>query len=528
MYPPPPEGSAELLGRTESRIIVGDEDWDDIGLHTPIADPAYSSGTGSNGKAWHHGRGVAKLSGALAKDGWCSAALVGRDLLLTAAHCVFTAAGQQVVGSKTAVFGLATGAPYGPTSSFLCSSIVAHSFSYDAALLRCSPNAGGAVPGESWEILPVRRSRPSTGSYLYLPSVNCRTDETCFVGSSERLLLSPGGLAQTTARYQKCEIKNNNKQWQDGIFSRDGIAYSCDTFGGSSGAPVFLRGYRDIVGINSFGDVGASQNYGGSAFKFLEENDATANWIFDQAEERPHLLWTRPSDGMASLWRLNDADQYVSSKLLGAKAGYLARAYSRANSNAPAKLFWSASGGGTAIIQYLTVADNPSGTSDRVFGPYASHWMPMDYERISSSDNRLLWTKTDDGAANLWRLDANDNLVSQKPYAARGAGWMARAYVKPPGSNGRLLWTHTSSGWTTVEIWALDANDNYSSHVTFGPYFEWYATGYDWDGTGTRRLLWNHPNGTAAIWKLNAQDQYMNQENHGPSWVWQAEDWSHE
>lgn len=461
---------------------------------------------------------------------WCTAALVGRDLLLTAAHCVTSqTTGQILTGSKIAEFGDATGSPYGPVQTWNCATVVQVNQDFDTALLRCAPNAEGKVPGESWEILPVRRTQPPNGVFLYLPSVNCLSTDFCSQAppDDQRILLSPGGLQQTTSRFEKCELNDNEEDWDDGQFDREGMSYNCDTAPGSSGAPVFWRDQKQIVAVNSFGNTTTDLNYGGAAWKFLEQNDARlpVNWIFDQAEKRPNLLWTRPSDGMATLYELNDGDGFVSQKALAAKPGYLARAYSRRNSVGAVKILWGSAAGGTARIQYLTVADNPSTSPDRQFGPYASHWMPIDYERISDSESRLLWTKTDDGAANLWKLDGGDNLVSEKQYPARGAGWFARAYARP--GTGRLLWSHhASDGWNTAEIWTLDGTDNYVSHVTIGPYYQWIPTAYEVAPGSTRRLIWTRlSDGKVAIWKLNSLDQYLGQVDYGPFGGWAGEDY---
>ncbi|MCC7384362.1 MAG: trypsin-like peptidase domain-containing protein [Deltaproteobacteria bacterium] len=524
--------STVSVGAARARLVTGDEDWDEIGPHTPSADPAYD-------RAFEWGKGVVRVYGSGISGGWCTGSLVGRDLILTAAHCVTDQNGQLLSGARSVQFGRALNSPYGPVEGWSCSTLISVSQSQDVALLRCIPASNGTVPGERWKIVPLSRNGPDADNDLYLPSDNCLSSEYCTI-TTDRLLFAPGGFVQDSSRFEKCEVWQVDQYWTDELgFSREGFSHNCDTAAGSSGAPIFRKYNGLLYGVMSRGELGhyvgyppvwiPDRNLGGAVWKHLLNNDSNGDAIFDQAEERPHLFFSRQTDGLASVWRLDANDSYLTFKYVDPEAGFIPRAYSRKNSNTPSKMLLSNTAGGVGHLRYLTVADNPTTTADKSYGPFASHWTAMDYEQLPDGTAKLLWARTDNGSAALWTLSVNDDYTSDKQYSAQGAGFVARAYKRLSDGTGRLLWTLTQGSQTTAIIWRLDPSGNKVSSVSHGPFTDWIATGYEIRDDGTRRLVWSRSDGLVAVWRLNSSEGLISSVQYGPYPAeWKAEDYSNE
>ena len=245
-------------------LIVGDEDWDDLANHA--GDTGYPAG-------FNHGLGVAGLE--ITRSGetdqiLCSGFLVGRDLIMTAEHCVPAEAAHAFWAS----FGVT--APGVAPDRYRCFTPVAIDVQLDVAIYRCEPNEAGELPGDRWPILPLSRTAPVVGEDLFRVSFECRRNEGA--ACARRLLFSPGGSAQTQARFDKCQVVR--APWATGFSS------NCDARPGSSGAPVMRRQGDRWAVVGLFVQDYIDENIEAPVYRYVWNHDADEDAVLDVAEDK--------------------------------------------------------------------------------------------------------------------------------------------------------------------------------------------------------------------------------------------------
>jgi V8-like Glu-specific endopeptidase len=307
---------------TEQELIIDDEDWDDIANH--INDPAYW-------QAYHFSKGIADVNGSS-----CTAALIGRDLILFAAHCRRDANGNAVVNSVTARFGrernLTTGViPAG--DSYTCPTMMTENKRFDLVIYRCNANAAGDFPGDKHTIVPLSRTAPAVGDEMFTITDNCRTTDCGTVGI--RLLFSPGGTAQTNTRFDKCDVGDDDDLWTVGPnwpssrqWDTEGFETNCDVLPGSSGGPVLYR-TKDVgiagVWSRQYSDPLTEHNDAGAVWKYTRNTDGDGDRILDFAE---YQVFTGDVDGdnRTDLIKIETGNSAAVRVYLGTATGFAAPA----------------------------------------------------------------------------------------------------------------------------------------------------------------------------------------------------------
>ena len=290
------DGAEHSVDQVTRAHIIGDEDWDDVALHSNDAD--YPNG-------YAQSKAVARIATSI---GSCTGFLIATDLIMTAAHCVQSdASGSLVVdwsGTKTAFFGLernpATGVMPSP-DRYTCSTIVDIDGSHDIAVLRCATNTAGRYPGDNWPVLRIATQAPSDDDDLYVTSINCLLTEhvdpsndqsACMSASPRRILFSPGGTTPAgdpSSRFNKCEVTDDDDTYSMNGFSVRGFELNCDVIPGSSGAPIMNKADDFVIGVasqQSWSLFTGSTNRGGATWLYLAANDSNGNSRLDYAESR--------------------------------------------------------------------------------------------------------------------------------------------------------------------------------------------------------------------------------------------------
>ncbi|MEQ8276299.1 MAG: VCBS repeat-containing protein [Deltaproteobacteria bacterium] len=302
------------VDQTASSLIEHDEDWDAVVLHTYASDPAYNLFPANDVRNAIDAADAVALVGVA--SGRCTGFLVDEALVMTAHHCVYDDNGNLQTPNPMFTFLWDTAQP----RQFGCFGPIHSDYRADVVTFRCSPDGLGNLPGD-YGIAPVRlaRTAPNNDDRLFQISVNCRCDEwstgcsrwggvgpywdynatgTCSGSATGGLyrLLSPGGFGQNVNRFDKCDVSNDDAEW-DG---RHGFNMNCDGMPGSSGAPVFHRLTGEVVGILSEQrHQGGSFNRGGEVWRFVRENDLDEDARLDS--EEPALL---------SSWQIESGDQW--------------------------------------------------------------------------------------------------------------------------------------------------------------------------------------------------------------------------
>jgi hypothetical protein len=148
--------------------------------------------------------------------GFCTGARVGEDLFLSNYHCD--------IGCDTTVFrlGYESDIPVADRTTYRCVALIRKNELLDYALFAVEPTPQQGTP-KSYPILSLSRT----------PAIQ----------NMRALLAShPTGRMKVVDRSQECVISDANVTHTDS--GRDTIKHTCDTEGGSSGAPVidFERG----------------------------------------------------------------------------------------------------------------------------------------------------------------------------------------------------------------------------------------------------------------------------------------------
>ena len=155
---------------------------------------------------------------------FCTAFLVGKDLAITAAHCV----NGQDFSSKVLRFDdhlTGLGFPAPTLDTYDIASVEVWDFNYDLALMKLKKNLNGEWPGDKHHILKLSKDEMKKGTALYLIG-HPGKEYKKFVGN--------------------CSIVTPSYIHPVGKFT---FGCDCDGFGGMSGSPVFDVENNNVVGI---------------------------------------------------------------------------------------------------------------------------------------------------------------------------------------------------------------------------------------------------------------------------------------
>ena len=211
------------------------------------------------------------------------------------------------------------------------------------------------------------------------------------------------------------------------------------------------------------------------------------------------LLWTRSSDGLTTLWALDDNGDAIGNENYGPQGtGWTATSYQK-NADGTAQLLWSRSSDGLSAVWMLD-ADGKR-TSYQVFRQ-SRNWTATSYQKNADGTAQLLWSRPSDGLSVVWMLDANGRRTSYQIYR-QAQNWMATSYQKNGDGTAQLLWSRSSDGLSVV--WMLNAGGNRTSYQVFRLSSGWTANSYQKNVDGTAQLLWSRSgDGLAVVWMLNA------------------------
>lgn len=200
-------------GPFSTSVIVGELDWEEI--------VDYPEGTlerqnsHSVGMLYNENIGV------------CTASIVGQDTLVTANHCV----DQRWPFSKI-TFGYEKGVKYENLIWLDCQGIIWQDWQKDIAAINCKGVGNPNYLSRSSE--PVLK-----GEELYIIHNNCDwiTDMYC----------------RPTKKISHCKVKQ---------ISGSFLTHTCDTLGGTSGAPIFRASDHKLIGVHHSGSKEREENYG--------------------------------------------------------------------------------------------------------------------------------------------------------------------------------------------------------------------------------------------------------------------------
>ena len=168
------------------------------------------------------------------KSAYCTAALVSDDLILTNAHCIFDASGNNLVRAGVLSMGyLSAGVKEGTdqyevaTSSPIEFGTPGPEGAPDYVILRVK----SGDPGKTWGTVQLSHDSPLDGGSL-------------------AIMHHPRGFPMVVSAGGKCRSTR---------LSQNDVFHICDTQGGSSGAPVFALGSSKVVAIH-YRKVGLSEN----------------------------------------------------------------------------------------------------------------------------------------------------------------------------------------------------------------------------------------------------------------------------
>jgi hypothetical protein len=160
-----------------------------------------------------------------------------------------------------------------------------------------------------------------------------------------------------------------------------------------------------------------------------------------------YVLWTRSDTGQAELWKVDPAVD------------------------------------GALTVVSAASLQSPAG----IGGP----WQATGYAHVDASTGYVLWTRSDTGQAALWKIDPGAagtipaiSSVDLYPPAGDGGPWQATDYTHVDAASGYLLWTRSDTGQT--ELWKVDPSVDGSVTVLgtagltspAGAGGPWHATDY--------------------------------------------------
>ena len=172
----------------------------------------------------------------------CTGFLVSNDLLMTANHCI---SNQDEASLAVVNFDYYTDGDYNAHSDLrddgiACSEYVAGSSTYDVSIIRCDAGAGTVADYLGGYLNVLNAPSSNDGDEGYVIHQNCEYDsdanESCdFTTNEPTKKMSPGDIVE----------------W---LYSNERTSHSCDTLGGSSGAPLFNIDHV-VIGLHVAGAV---------------------------------------------------------------------------------------------------------------------------------------------------------------------------------------------------------------------------------------------------------------------------------
>jgi len=221
-----------------SKVIIGNLDWKDWSK-TAFA------GT-ENLLVARNARTVGYLD-IPAVESRCTAFLIDVDVVMTNRHCITKA---QDADGATVTFGYEADKKI-KRIKYLCDEFIDNNEEVDVALLRCKGR-----PGDKFDTVEFSTSTLKKGDELYVIHQNC----DYFTN-------------------QKCDWTKKISQGKT-VGSKNSMEFihNADTFGGSSGSPVFSRKTHQLIGLHhagmgNMGDGRGTENYAvktSQVLKFLK------------------------------------------------------------------------------------------------------------------------------------------------------------------------------------------------------------------------------------------------------------------
>jgi glutamine amidotransferase-like uncharacterized protein len=146
-------------------------------------------------------------------------------------------------------------------------------------------------------------------------------------------------------------------------------------------------------------------------------------------------------------------------------------------------------------------------------------WQASTYERVSTTEAYVIWTRSDNGRAVLWQIDPSlpagaaqlKRAVSIYSTAGVGAGWLATGYAHVSANDAYVLWTNGASG--RAVLWQIDPSlptgpaqlkRVVSLYTTSGIGAQWQATSYARVSDTDAYVLWTRSDsGRAVLWQID-------------------------
>jgi len=302
------------------------------------------------------------------------------------------------------------------------------------------------------------------------------------------------------------------------------------------GSTVFQRTYSSGVGVTLTAPATADSNpfvswigcasVGGPGNRTCTvtmngNKTVTANYVRD-LNTRPvaSVLWSRSDTGQGALWEIDPGTNVLQNSVwlhspAGLGAPWQATSYTRLDVST-GYVLWSRSDTGAAALWRV---DPSTGTvlnsgylssATGVGGP----WQATSYVHVSDTEGYVLWTRSDIGAAALWKINPTTRgiLSSAHLYSAAGVGgpWQATSYARVSASEAYVLWTRSDTG--TAALWRINPGAVSGTIPVLSSAFlssaagiggPWQATGYEHVNTLAGYILWTRSDtGQGLVWRI--------------------------
>ncbi len=170
------------------------------------------------------------------------------------------------------------------------------------------------------------------------------------------------------------------------------------------------------------------------------------------------------------------------------------------------RLLWSRSDG---LVSLWALDDEGEYVFHREYGPYPG-WEATDIQALPDGTARLLWANAN-GTASVWTLDPWLRFSRHEYRYAGEPGWMVRSWHDDGDGSGWMLWERGGQ----AAVWEVSRTGEVLDYRMYGPWGGWTPRDLHVNEDGSSQLLWTHADGTTNTWHL---DRDLNYVRHTSEW----------